>query len=253
MAGLRSCVWPRPLHILPLRNKRVEGFRCCSNSSNGNTEGTQTPQLLKIAVGAVTEFLRLFTPAGRHVCFSKHSDPIGRETVLVDDEWKDEISLSNVDDVLSIIRSDYEKAYFVTGLFTSAIYANECTFEDPTIKFQGKDLYARNLSLLLPFLLDPSIRLKGIEKGLDSEKEFIVASWKLRTYLKLPWKPLISVDGRLYMIRRDLELFGMLRDGTFLHLKQLFRYLLLVLRGQTGEEFTVPDGQGDYSSSERSK
>ncbi|KAL0397339.1 UNVERIFIED_CONTAM: hypothetical protein Scaly_0182300 [Sesamum calycinum] len=148
-------------------------------------------------------------------------------TVLVDDEWKDEISLSNVDDVLSIIRSDYEKAYFVTGtifevfevvgLFTSAIYADECTFEDPTIKFQeatlsilavkvdqvtsatnqtGKDLYARNLSLLLPFLLNPSIRLKRIEKGLDSEKEFIVASWKLRTYLRLPWKPLISVDGR---------------------------------------------------------
>ncbi|KAK4414238.1 hypothetical protein Salat_2836800 [Sesamum alatum] len=181
MAGLHSCICPRPLRMLPLRNRRVQGFRCCSN---GNGEGTQTPQLLKIAVGAVTEFLRLFTPADRE------------RTVLVDDEWNDEISLSNVDDVLSIIRFDYEKAYFVTGLFTSAIYADDCTFEDPTIKFQGKDLYARNLSLLLPFLLNPSIQLKRIEKGLDSEKEFIVASWKLRTYLRLPWKPLISVDGR---------------------------------------------------------
>lgn len=88
------------------------------------------------------------------------------------------------------------EVFEVVGLFTSAIYADECTFEDPTIKFQGKDLYARNLNLLLPFLLNPSIRLKKIEKGLDSEKEFIVASWKLRTYLRLPWKPLISVDGR---------------------------------------------------------
>ncbi|XP_011078741.1 uncharacterized protein LOC105162432 isoform X2 [Sesamum indicum] len=184
MAGLRSCICPRPLHILPLRKRRVVGFRCCSSASKGNSEGSQTPQLLRIAVGALTEFLRLFTPAGRD------------RTALVDDEWKDKISLSNVDDVLSIIRSDYEQAYFVTGLFTSAIYADECTFEDPTIKFQGKDLYARNLSLLLPFLLNPSIRLKKLEKGLDSGKEFIVASWKLRTYLRLPWKPLISVDGR---------------------------------------------------------
>lgn len=37
-------------------------------------------------------------------------------TVLPDNEWKDEISVSNVNDVLSIIRSDYEKAYFVTGI-----------------------------------------------------------------------------------------------------------------------------------------
>ncbi|KAK4382755.1 hypothetical protein Sango_2841800 [Sesamum angolense] len=137
MAGLGSC--------------RVEGFRCCSNSSNGDSEGAQTPQLLRIAVGAVTEFLRLFTPAGRErhvsVCVFSVFFFLVPWTVLVDDEWKDEISLSNVDDVLSIIRSDYEKAYFVTGtifevfevvgLFTSAIYADECTFEDPTIKFQA--------------------------------------------------------------------------------------------------------------------
>ncbi|KAI3448567.1 hypothetical protein Pfo_005232 [Paulownia fortunei] len=60
----------------------------------------------------------------------------------------------------------------------------------------GKELYARNLRLLLPFFDNPSIQLKKLEKGLDSGTEFIVASWELRTCLKLPWKPLISIDGR---------------------------------------------------------
>lgn len=34
----------------------------------------------------------------------------------MDDEWKEEVSISNADDVLSVIKSDYEKAYFVTGI-----------------------------------------------------------------------------------------------------------------------------------------
>ncbi|KAH6772487.1 adenine phosphoribosyltransferase-like protein [Perilla frutescens var. frutescens] len=183
MAGLRSCVFGRHLRMLPPINTRIHDFRCCSNAPNGRSKETQTPELLKIAVSGVTEILRLFIPAGR-----------GR-TDLVDEEREDEVSVSNVDDVLSIIRSDYEKAYFVTGFFTSAIYAEECIFEDPTIKFKGKELYARNLSLLLPFFEGPSIQLKELDKGLDCETVSLVASWKLRTYLKLPWKPLICIDG----------------------------------------------------------
>ncbi|XP_057763696.1 uncharacterized protein LOC130984993 isoform X2 [Salvia miltiorrhiza] len=180
MAGLRSCAFGRQLRILPPIERRIHGFRCCSTAPNGKSKETQTPELLKIAVSGVTEILRLFTPAGRD---------------LVDDEWNEELSISNADDVLSIIRSDYEKAYFVTGLFTSAIYAEECIFEDPTIKFRGKELYARNLSLLLPFFENPSIQLEELNKQLDRETITLVASWKLRTYLRLPWKPLICIDG----------------------------------------------------------
>ncbi|XP_060218119.1 uncharacterized protein LOC132645252 isoform X3 [Lycium barbarum] len=115
---------------------------------------------------------------------------------ISDDEGAEEPLVSNVDDVLKIIKSDYEKSYFVTGLFTSRIYAEDCTFEDPTIKFRGRDLYSRNLQLLVPFFDSPSIELEKIEKGNDSNVEVIVAYWKLRTSLKLPWRPLISVDGK---------------------------------------------------------
>ncbi|CDP08555.1 unnamed protein product [Coffea canephora] len=105
----------------------------------------------------------------------------------------------------------------MSGHFTSAIYADECTFEDPTIKFQGRDLYSRNLKLLVPFFDNPSIFLKEIKKilhstlleilfyfelplklkwkGINPKAKYIIASWKLRTHLILPWRPLILIDG----------------------------------------------------------
>lgn len=59
----------------------------------------------------------------------------------------------------------------------------------------GKDLYSRNLKLLVPFFEYPSIELEKIEKGTNSETTSVLATWKLRTFLRLPWRPLISIDG----------------------------------------------------------
>ncbi|XP_060218118.1 uncharacterized protein LOC132645252 isoform X2 [Lycium barbarum] len=149
-----------------LVNKKVEGIYCCSPAPNNNQKvKTQTPKFLKIAVTGVTELLRLFS-------FS--SPRTNMRVEISDDEGAEEPLVSNVDDVLKIIKSDYEKSYFVTG----------------------RDLYSRNLQLLVPFFDSPSIELEKIEKGNDSNVEVIVAYWKLRTSLKLPWRPLISVDGK---------------------------------------------------------
>lgn len=84
---------------------------------------------------------------------------------------------------------------------------DDCIFEDPTIKFRGKALYSRNLNLLVPFFNQQSIILQQIKKGNDCEKDFVVASWKLRTYLKLPWKPLICIDGStVYYLNNDYQI-----------------------------------------------
>ncbi|KAJ6973996.1 hypothetical protein NC653_030143 [Populus alba x Populus x berolinensis] len=32
-------------------------------------------------------------------------------------------------------------------------------------------------------------------QGVNFETYFVLARWKLRTYLKFPWRPLISIDG----------------------------------------------------------
>ncbi|CAL5208470.1 unnamed protein product [Lathyrus oleraceus] len=140
-------------------------------------------QVLKIAVSGVTELLRLFSPQQTSIL----SGNIEKQN--------NEFTVSSVDDVLIIIKSDYDNAYFVTGNFTSSIYAENCIFEDPTIKFSGRDLYARNLKLLVPFFDHASIRLLKIKKDVKSDTNFLRASWKLRTNLKLPWRPLIAIDG----------------------------------------------------------
>ncbi|XP_057497801.1 uncharacterized protein LOC130782495 isoform X2 [Actinidia eriantha] len=141
------------------QHRRVDSFRCCSNPSNPNPNPT-TPQVLKIAVAGVTELLRLF---------SSRKDRLETDNYM----QRNEVSVSNIDDVVMTLQSDYENAYFVTGT----------------------ELYSRNLKLLVPFFDHPSIVLQKIEKGSNAETNFVLATWKLRTYLRLPWRPLISIDG----------------------------------------------------------
>ncbi|KAK2978442.1 hypothetical protein RJ640_023601 [Escallonia rubra] len=158
MTALFCCpALPSAFRLQPRRSKRVHGVRCCSGSPNHKEKDNSTPQLLKIA--------------------------------------RDNLSVSGVDDIVNILKSDYGNAYFVTGVFSSAIYTEDCIFEDPTIKFSGRELYSRNLKLLVPFFDQPSITLQKIDKGADADTNIVLAFWKLRTYLKLPWRPLISVDG----------------------------------------------------------
>ncbi|GAB2277566.1 hypothetical protein Dimus_012276 [Dionaea muscipula] len=163
-----------------LSSRQIHGIRCSSDPNN-DKRGT-TPNLLKFAVTGVTEILRAFSPYNNRVR-------------AVEDVKGEEILISGVDDVVEILRSDYENAYFVTGVFTNSVYANDCIFEDPTINFRGTDLYYRNLKLLVPFFDDASIILQELEKGANSGRNFVLAKWRLRTYLKLPWMPLIMIDG----------------------------------------------------------
>ncbi|RDY04760.1 hypothetical protein CR513_11497, partial [Mucuna pruriens] len=209
--------------------QRNHGVQSCSNSNSLNSRRTyasfrkenesesKTPQLLKIAVSGVTEFLRLFSPSSNQTSLHKQTH---------------EFPASSVHDVLRIIQSDYDNAYFVTG----------------------RELYARNLKLLVPFFDCASIILQKIDKDVDSDTNFVLASWKLRTNLKLPWRPLISIDGStIYELNEDykvrlseskciffcLVLLDMLRVGTFQQLKQFCRFSPLSLKTQVVEMSSV--------------
>ncbi|TYI16630.1 hypothetical protein ES332_A08G267900v1 [Gossypium tomentosum] len=161
----------------PLNLHRVHGGArwCCCSVSPENENKTRTPPLLRLAVSGVTELLRLFSSSAQG----------NRADYQLKTEDRDENSASDIDDVLRILKADYENAYFVTG----------------------KELYSRNLKLLVPFFDSPSIRLQKIEKGANMEIDFVAATWRLRTYLKLPWRPLISVNGStIYELDEKLKI-----------------------------------------------
>lgn len=95
------------------------------------------------------------------------------------------------------IAADFEQGYIVTGIIDTAIYDPDCYFADPTVAFSGLALWQRNLQLLLPFLIQPSVRLLHMkevktQEGLPPQ---LRAEWELRTHLALPWRPLIAILG----------------------------------------------------------
>ncbi|KAI9098971.1 hypothetical protein K1719_024738 [Acacia pycnantha] len=157
-----------PVTSLYSQLQRVNGVKCCSTKrTNYAALNPQTPPPLRIAVSAVTELLRLFSPTS------------------VTEEQPDESPVSSVDDVLNIIQSDYVNAYFVTGI--------------------SRLLYTLKIASLKIQLLAFGVGV--IEKVVAADTNFITATWKLRTELKLPWRPLICIDGStLYELDENFKI-----------------------------------------------
>ncbi|CAN6222672.1 unnamed protein product [Urochloa humidicola] len=157
----------------------------------------EAPPVVRATVGAITELLRALSPSKK-----QPRDSVQEQEV----EELAPPPCGSVDDVLAVLEDDYRRAYFLTGDFTPGIYTEDCLFEDPTIKFRGRSRYSQNLDLLVPFLDSPSLELENIEKGLRVKTKFVKATWKLRTYLRLPWRPLIAIRGNTtYDLNEDYK------------------------------------------------
>uniref|UniRef100_A0A0E0LIB5 Uncharacterized protein n=1 Tax=Oryza punctata TaxID=4537 RepID=A0A0E0LIB5_ORYPU len=168
-----------------LQSHRLSGgVRCSSGSPDNGGDGA--PPLVRAAVSAVTELLRVLSPMNPRVDDDLQKGDAGGAELD---------SPRSVDDVVAVLEADYQRAYFLTGNFNPDIYTEDCLFEDPTIKFRGRSRYSQNLDLLVPFFDSPSLELENIEKGSRVETKFIMATWTLRTYLRLPWRPLIAIRG----------------------------------------------------------
>eukprot|EP00850_Spirogloea_muscicola_P017585 SM000152S01573 [mRNA] locus=s152:302099:303317:- [translate_table: standard] len=86
----------------------------------------------------------------------------------------------------------------VAGDITDWAYADDCVFVDPTVSFAGwpcLQAWKRNIRLLVPFLVEPSIQLLDIAQLEEQGAQVIRLEWLLRTYLAFPWRPLIAVKG----------------------------------------------------------
>ncbi|RLN33884.1 zeta-carotene desaturase, chloroplastic/chromoplastic [Panicum miliaceum] len=151
--------------LLALRKKLViDG----SENALGNVQVLQTSHV-QLSFGS----WKMLLLVGRLLCWK-----------LKQGEASDPPPCGSVDDVLAVLRDDYRRAYFLTGL----------------------SRYSQNLDLLVPFFDSPSLELESIEKGLRVETKFVKATWKLRTYLRLPWRPLIAIRGNTtYDLNEDYK------------------------------------------------
>lgn len=164
------------------KNRRLLSVRCRSGSPGSGGDDNDAPPVIRAAVSAVTELLRALSPSKKP---TQPAEAVGTELDLP----------RSVEDVVAALEADYQRAYFLTGNFTLGIYAEDCLFEDPTIKFRGRSRYSQNLDLLVPFFDTPSLELENIDKGFRVDTKFVMATWTLRTYLRLPWRPLIVIRG----------------------------------------------------------
>lgn len=113
--------------------------------------------------------------------------------------------------LLESIRDDYQiRNYLWTGDVELGCYENECKFTDPTISFEGKEQYVKNIQNLRPIidaLIEPGgCRSDLLRIDLNDSENYVQTRWKMVGNLsRLPWKPNIDVIGRTKFWYRDVD------------------------------------------------
>lgn len=204
-----ASLWHRPLK----RKSISTPHRTFALQNTPNQPETERDNVfVRLVVAAATETLR-FLGVGS----SSKPDVATATATAIPPGCSQRPSPGDIPAVLECLRSDYEeRSYFITGVLSDGIYDEECYFADPTVSFTGRELWKRNLQLLVPFLEDPSIQLTGLKQlniddtipegdvrvgnGSVEEEESgkivkLRADWILKCGLKLPWRPFINVVG----------------------------------------------------------
>jgi len=113
--------------------------------------------------------------------------------------------------LLESIRDDYQiRNYLWTGDVELGCYENECKFTDPTISFEGKEQYVKNIQNLRPIidaLIEPGECQSDLLRiDLNDSENYVQTRWKMVGNLsRLPWKPNIDVIGRTKFWYRDVD------------------------------------------------
>jgi hypothetical protein len=139
---------------------------------------------------------------------------VSHQVTTTNDESLRQLSVLPIspEDVLERIRADYmERNYLWTGNIDLAAFDVNCTFQDPTLQFQGRDTFVRNVQnirrLSDPLLGPCRSELQHIalvdsnmgnnDNQLDSNIYYVQTQWRMVGLLKgLPWQPCIDVPGR---------------------------------------------------------
>ena len=93
--------------------------------------------------------------------------------------------------VLTLLKEDYDSNYFVSGVGELAAYVPDCEFADPFVSFNGVDRFKQNVSNLGGMMEDIDLKITQWEENDDS----LVTSWRFSCILDLPWRPKLAAAG----------------------------------------------------------
>eukprot|EP00977_Amphora_coffeiformis_P029766 scaffold42779_cov191-Amphora_coffeaeformis.AAC.2 len=174
------------------------------SSSSGGRGYDVTDKTSKGLVSALTNLVNKFAPSTEN-----NPQQSSRADTIVDSPPK------SPTEVLERIRADYvDRNYLWTGDLDIASFATDCVFQDPTIRFEGRDTFltnVQNIRKVTDSLLGPcrselrSIQLVESQQQQQSENPndssssslYVQTEWRMVGLLQgLPWKPCIDVPGR---------------------------------------------------------
>ena len=95
---------------------------------------------------------------------------------------------SSVEETFRRIRTDNEREYFLSGDLDLLIYAEDCTFSDPFVSFQGRDRFVANLKNLSAFITNYSA--KPLSYNVDGNS--VTTKFMVKLQLNLPWRPVLA-------------------------------------------------------------
>ncbi|KAJ8601056.1 hypothetical protein CTAYLR_004484 [Chrysophaeum taylorii] len=134
----------------------------------------------KGVVGGLTAALQLTSPSGRAAA------PRRRELASISQAT-----------LVERLRSDvYEKQYLWTGQIDPEVYAEDCTFRDPTLEFTGLSQFERNVRLLEPYLGLIRSKRVALRDLRVINADTVEARWRMEGTLGVPWRPRLRLDGR---------------------------------------------------------
>lgn len=93
--------------------------------------------------------------------------------------------------VVALLKEDYDQSYFVSGKGDLAAYDPDCEFADPFVSFKGVDRFKQNVGNLGGMMEDIDLKITNWEERGDE----LETSWRFSCVLDLPWRPKLAAAG----------------------------------------------------------
>eukprot|EP00252_Welwitschia_mirabilis_P001759 TRINITY_DN116_c0_g1_i1.p1 TRINITY_DN116_c0_g1~~TRINITY_DN116_c0_g1_i1.p1 ORF type:complete len:250 (+),score=27.98 TRINITY_DN116_c0_g1_i1:131-880(+) len=138
------------------------------------------------ALGVVVSFFRSLSTRGL-----SFSPPFEAESYNQKPSQVDAVESVCREEVVSTIKEDYRRAYFVTGNLTTSIYEEDCEFADPAGSFKGLMRFKRNCTNFGYLLEKSNMKLMKWEDFEDKG----IGYWRFICVLAFPWRPILSATG----------------------------------------------------------